>query len=169
MARSVVAEKTRFPAQLPLPTSPAMTHVFSSRSTALARFTVGSAGLALTATLLFPARFTSAQMVPVRSDALLLAQNNNDPNRGHFSLAVMQAQPSYPNLIARVSLLTKRPDAFLQERFIGDFRYRMNQRAQFIRGLNPGNRIVVRLFTPQNQLIGYSEVELLPTFASINL
>ncbi|NJL20524.1 MAG: hypothetical protein HC895_06475 [Leptolyngbyaceae cyanobacterium SM1_3_5] len=93
----------------------------------------------------------------------------NDPNRGHFSLAIMQAQPSYPHVIARVSLLTKRPDAFLQERFIGDFRYRMNQRAQFIRGLNPGDRVVIRLFTPQNQLIGYTEAELLPTFASINL
>jgi len=102
-----------------------------------------------------------------RSSDLLLAQT--DPNRGHFSLAVLQAQPTYPEVIARISLLTQRPNAFLQERLIGDFRYRINQRAQFIRGLNPGDRIVVRLFTPQNQLVGYTEVELLPMFASVSL
>lgn len=127
-----------------------------------------TAAIALAAvSLLAPAQMSVAQILSAESEVVLLAQN--DPNRGHFSLAIMQAQPSYPNIIARVSLLTKRPDAFLQERFIGDFRYRINQRAQFIRGLNPGDRVVIRLFTPQNQLIGYTEAELLPNFASINL
>ncbi|MBD2091050.1 hypothetical protein H6F67_14445 [Microcoleus sp. FACHB-1515] len=135
-----------------------MNHEFFRRSAALAL---------VAASLLAPAQMTAAQTASAESDAVLMAQS--DPNRGHFSLAIMQAQPSYPNLIARVSLLTKRPDAFLQERFIGDFRYRMNQQAQFIRGLNPGDRVVIRLFTPQNQLIGYTEAELLPNFASINL
>lgn len=135
-----------------------MNHVFFRRSAAIAL---------VAASLLAPAQVTIAQSLAASSDPVLLAQN--DPNRGHFSLAVMQAQPSYPNVIARVSLLTQRPDAFLQERFIGDFRYRLNQRAQFIRGLNSGDRVVIRLFTPQNQLIGYTEAELLPSFASINL
>ncbi len=95
--------------------------------------------------------------------------NQLNPHRGHFSLAVLQSQTTLSDVIARVSIKPKRPTNFLQERLIGDFRYRMNQRAQFIRGLNPGDRVIVRLFDTQNRFLGYSEFELLDDNASVNL
>ncbi len=92
-----------------------------------------------------------------------------DPHRGHFSLAINQRQVTLSEVIARVSIMSKRPDGYLNERLVGDFRYRMNQRAKFLRGANPGDRIIVRLFTTQRQLIGYSAFELLPDNAAVNL
>ncbi|MBD2071261.1 hypothetical protein H6F93_27735 [Leptolyngbya sp. FACHB-671] len=113
---------------------------------------------------------TSTQTsVPVTVTGAGQPNNTLNPLRGHFSLAVLQSQPTFDNVIVRVSLKAQRPNAFLQERFVGDFRYRINQRARFIRGLNPGDRVVVRLFTSQNVLIGYSEFELLDDNAAVNL
>ena len=90
-------------------------------------------------------------------------------NPGHFSLAIRQSHVTYPDVIARISLKPKRGDRFLEERCIGDFRYRMNERATFIQGLEAGDRVAVRLFSPQHRLIGYSEFELLSNFAAVNL
>lgn len=112
---------------------------------------------------------TTQTSVPVTLPGVGQPNNTLNPLRGHFSLAVLQSQPTLENVIVRVSLKAQRPNAFLQERFVGDFRYRINQRAKFIRGLNPGDRVVVRLFTPQNVLIGYSEFELLDDNAAVNL
>jgi hypothetical protein len=112
------------------------------------------------------------QPIPVNSTIGTRTDLSTDPlkpHRGHFSLAIRQPQVTLPNVIARVTLRPKRADAYLQERFIGDFRYRMNQQARFIRGVNPGDRVVVRLFTPQNVLIGYSEFELLDDNAAVAL
>ncbi len=92
-----------------------------------------------------------------------------DPHRGHFSLAVSQRQVTLSTVIARVSLLPVRPEGYLKEKLIGDFRFNMNQRVRFIRGLNPGDRVVVRLFTPQKQLIGYSTFELMRSHVAVNL
>ncbi|MCS6812731.1 MAG: hypothetical protein NZ772_04055 [Cyanobacteria bacterium] len=99
----------------------------------------------------------------------VLPNGSLDPHRGHFSLAINQRQVTLPEVIARVSIMAKRPDGYLNERFIGDFRYKMNQRAKFIRGVNPGDRVIVRLFTTQQQLIGYSAFELLPDNAAVHL
>jgi hypothetical protein len=92
-----------------------------------------------------------------------------DPHRGHFSLAVSQRQVTLSTVIARVSLLPIRPEGYLKEKLVGDFRFNMNQRVRFIRGLNPGDRIVVRLFTPQKQLIGYSTFEVMRSHVAANL
>jgi hypothetical protein len=100
-------------------------------------------------------------------DGVELSKKN--PHRGHFSLAILQNQPRLSQVIARISLKSKSQKKFIKERFIGDYRFNINQRATFIRGLNPGDRIVVRLFDLQNRPLGYSEVQLLKDFSSISL
>jgi S-layer homology domain len=86
-----------------------------------------------------------------------------------FSLAIRQPSGTLSEVIARVSLKAKRNDGYAPERLIGDYRYRLNQRATFRRGMNPGDRIVVRLYDFQNRLIGYSEFEILLANAAVNL
>jgi hypothetical protein len=88
---------------------------------------------------------------------------------GNFSLAILQSQVTYPEVIARLSVKSRTRRGYREERLLGDFRYRMNQRAQFMRGLRRGDRVVVRLYTPQNQFIGYSEFELLSDFTAVSL
>ncbi len=100
-------------------------------------------------------------------DGLALSRKN--PHRGHFSLAVLQSPDRLSQVIARVSLKSKRSNGFLQERFVGDYRFTVNQRATFIRSLNPGDRLVVRLFDLQNRPLGYTEVQLLKDFSTISL
>jgi hypothetical protein len=100
-------------------------------------------------------------------DGVELSKKN--PHRGHFSLAVLQNQPRLSQVITRLSIRSKRSDGFLKERFIGDYRFNINQRATFIRGLNPGDRLIVRLFDLNNRPLGYSEVQLLKNFSTISL
>ncbi len=100
-------------------------------------------------------------------DGVELSKKN--PHRGHFSLAVLQNQPRLSQVIARISLRSKSQKKFIKERFVGDYRFNINQRATFIRGLNPGDRLVVRLFDLQNRPLGYSEVQLLKDFSTISL
>lgn len=95
---------------------------------------------------------------PLRTAAATLL----NPNRGHFTLAVQQDRPKLREVIARVSLVSRRGNGYLPERFVGDFLMPINRPVQFIRGLNPEDRVVVRIFDPQGQrLLGYSELELL--------
>jgi hypothetical protein len=103
----------------------------------------------------------------VDKDGVELSKKN--PHRGHFSLAVLQSQPRLSQVIARISLKSKSQKKFIKERFIGDYRFNINQRATFIRGLNSGDRLVVRLFDLQNRPLGYTEVQLLKDFSDINL
>jgi hypothetical protein len=94
------------------------------------------------------------------------------PHRGHFSLAIRQDRPSSDFVIARVTLKSRRANGFLEERFVGDYLYPINSRAGFIRGLNPDDRVAVRIFTADEKspkLIGYSEFELLPEYAAVSL
>ena len=86
-----------------------------------------------------------------------------------FSLAIRQPSGTLSEVIARVSLKSRRNGGYGPERFIGDYRYRLNQRATFRRGMSPGDRVVVRLYDFQNRLIGYSEFEVLLANAAVNL
>ena len=100
--------------------------------------------------------------------------SNKNPHRGHFSLGILQAQPLQSQsrlsaVVARLSIKSKRPKGFIEERFVGDYQFAINQRATFIRGLNAGDRLIVRLFDLQNRPLGYSEVQLLKDFANISL
>jgi hypothetical protein len=92
-----------------------------------------------------------------------------NPLRGHFSLAILQDRPQLSQVIARITLKSRRANGFLAERFAGDYLYPINRKAQFAKGLNPSDRIVVRLFTPQDRLIGYSEFELLDDNAAVSI
>jgi hypothetical protein len=91
--------------------------------------------------------------------------------QSRFSLAILQQQITIPNVIARISLKPKHSDGYLPEQFVGDFRYSLTkkQKTKFIKGLYVGDRVVVRLFTPQNQFIGYSEFELLSSSSAVSL
>jgi len=95
--------------------------------------------------------------------------SNKNPHRGHFSLGILQSQPKLSAVVARLSIKSKRSKGFLEERFVGDYRFAINQRATFIRGLQAGDRLIVRLFDLQNRPLGYSEVQLLKNFANISL
>ncbi|UBF28907.1 hypothetical protein K9N68_14325 [Kovacikia minuta CCNUW1] len=75
-------------------------------------------------------------------------------------------------MIARISLKPRRTQGFLAEELIGDFRYKLKgkkHRAKFIKGLYAGDRVIVRLFTPDNRFIGYSEFELLSSNTAVTL
>ena len=81
----------------------------------------------------------------------------------------MQSQSRLSAVVARLSIKSKRPKGFIEERFVGDYQFAINQRATFIRGLNAGDRLIVRLFDLQNRPLGYSEVQLLKDFANVSL
>ncbi|MBD2102447.1 hypothetical protein [Leptolyngbya sp. FACHB-261] len=97
-------------------------------------------------------------------------RNNVLPvHRGHFSLAVLQKQPTLSQAIARVSLKSLRSNGYLSERYIGDFRFNPNERARFVQGINPGDRVVVRLFDTAGRFLGLSEFETLSDNAAVTL
>ncbi|PZO43857.1 MAG: hypothetical protein DCF19_04310 [Pseudanabaena frigida] len=105
-----------------------------------------------------------------RRDQEGVEMSKKNPHRGHFRLAVLQSQPRFSEVIARISIKSKSSKKFIKERFIGDYRFPVNQRANFIgAGVNPGDRIIVRLFDLQNRPLGYSEFQLLKNFANVNL
>ncbi|NET47953.1 MAG: hypothetical protein F6K09_04335 [Merismopedia sp. SIO2A8] len=112
---------------------------------------------------------TSTQTLEPLLDTVGTPNNQLSPHRGHFSLGILQSVNTLSDVIARVSLKAKRPESYLGERLIGDFQYSINQRSQFIRGLNPGDRVVVRLFDTAGEFLGYSEFELLDENAAVNL
>ncbi len=87
----------------------------------------------------------------------------------NFTLAIRQPSGRSPGVIARVSLKAKKGQSYAQEQFVGDFKYRINKRANFGGGVKAGDRIAVRLYNLQNKLIGYSEFEVLPEKTAVNL
>ncbi|WP_427160313.1 S-layer homology domain-containing protein [Aliinostoc sp. HNIBRCY26] len=86
-----------------------------------------------------------------------------------FSLAILQPSGNFSDVIARVSYKAKRHKGFLPERFLGDFKYKLNRKAKFAKGLKAGDRVVVRLYDLQKRFIGYSEFELSSDHTAVNL
>ncbi|MEH1869502.1 MAG: S-layer homology domain-containing protein [Nostoc sp.] len=86
-----------------------------------------------------------------------------------FSLAIWQPANTFSEVIARVSVKSKSDNNYLQERFVGDYKYKIKQRVKFVKGLKASDRIVVRLYDIQNRFIGYSEFECLPANTTVNL
>ncbi len=113
-----------------------------------------------------PINTYSVDTLPVTEPDKSNAQNSQ---RAHFNLAVLQSRPLLSRVVVRVSLKSKSENGYLGERFIGDFLYTVNQRVKFVRGSNPGDRVVVRLIDLQNRLIGYTEFELLAENAAVSL
>jgi len=87
---------------------------------------------------------------------------------GEFSLAVWQPASNLSEVVARISIMSK-DSGYSGEQLIGDYRYQVNQRARFVGGVNPGDRIVVRLYNYQNRLVGFTEFEVLPQNTSANI
>jgi len=91
------------------------------------------------------------------------------PNRGNFILTIKQDKPQLKEVIARISWQRKQRNIYLPERFVGDFVFPINQKAQFIRGISPFDRLSVRLFDRQNRFLGYTEFEGLDDNASVSI
>ncbi len=86
-----------------------------------------------------------------------------------FSLAIWESSGNLSEVIARVSVKSKQNNNFLKERFLGDYKYKIKQKAKFVKGLKASDRIVVRLYDLQNRFIGYSEFECLSANTAVNL
>ncbi|MFN6462276.1 MAG: S-layer homology domain-containing protein [Nostoc sp. DedVER02] len=86
-----------------------------------------------------------------------------------FSLAIWQPANNFSEVIARISVKSKGDKGYLQERFLGDYKYKIKQKAKFVKGLKASDRIVVRLYDIQNRFIGYSEFECLSANTTVNL
>ncbi|MFB2969736.1 S-layer homology domain-containing protein [Aerosakkonema sp. BLCC-F183] len=115
-----------------------------------------------------PQQTTAVATSPRRTTPPPPRQNGTE-NRSGFSLMIRQPSETLPNPIARVSLKSKNGNNYAPERLIGDYRYRLDRRAQFRGGMNAGDRIVVRLYDNENRSIGYSEFEVLSENAAVNL
>ncbi|MEJ6484294.1 S-layer homology domain-containing protein [Nostoc punctiforme UO1] len=86
-----------------------------------------------------------------------------------FSLAIWEPSGNLSELIARISVKSKGGKGYLKERFLGDYKYKIKQKAKFAKGLKASDRIVVRLYDVQNRFIGYSEFECLSANTTVNL
>ncbi len=149
----------------------------SEQITKLERSLVYNTIAQTTTTQLVSTRTTTTQNQSQNVQVVQTANNTQSINRGNFSLYVVQQQPTLPYVIARVSLRAKRSQGYLRERFVGDYRYKIKdkgkgkkyKKAKFIRGLNPGDIVTVRLFDHRNVFIGYSQFELLSENCVVNL
>jgi S-layer homology domain len=90
-------------------------------------------------------------------------------NQPGFTLGIWQPSGTISEVTARVSIKAKRSKGYAKERFVGDYRYKINQKAKFVKGLKSGDRIVVRLYDTQNRFVGYSEFECLSAHTAVNL
>lgn len=86
-----------------------------------------------------------------------------------FSLAIWQPSGNFSEVIARISVKSKSGQGYLKEQFLGDYKYKIKQKAKFVKGLKASDRIVVRLYDVQNRFIGYSEFECLPANTTVHL
>ncbi|MCS6960579.1 MAG: hypothetical protein RMK91_11090 [Pseudanabaenaceae cyanobacterium SKYGB_i_bin29] len=90
-------------------------------------------------------------------------------NRGNFILSIRQNNPQLKEVIVRIAWQRKRNNVYMPERFVGDFVFPINQRAKFIRGIEPFERITIRLFDPENRFLGYTEFEGLDDNAAVSV
>ncbi len=111
------------------------------------------------------AQTTSSQLIAQQ----ISGQSAIGVSQGSFSLAIAQKKAKSSKVVARVSVRSRTSQGFASERFLGDFRYKVNKKAKFMKGLKSGDRVIVRLFDQENQFIGYSEFELLSENAAVTL
>ncbi|MEM7769586.1 MAG: hypothetical protein AAF327_03635 [Cyanobacteria bacterium P01_A01_bin.37] len=84
-------------------------------------------------------------------------------------LRIVQGQHSATPVIARLSLQQRASNQLQSEQFIGDFQTDVDQSIQLVDGLTPGDRLIVRLFDLEQQLIGYSAIEVQAQATDITL
>ncbi len=115
----------------------------------------------------------TTQLVAWRSDdeaRNYINASNQQEHRG-FHLTIAQKSRSNQKVTARVSLKSRISQGYQAEQLIGDFKYKLKDqsKAKFIKGVKAGDRVVVRLFSEENQFIGYSEVEILAQQTAVTL
>jgi hypothetical protein len=86
-----------------------------------------------------------------------------------FSLYIWQPGGTITEVIARISIKAKYGEKYHKERFLGDYKYKIKQKAKFVNGFKLGDRIVVRLYDTKNRFIGYTEFACLPDHTAVNL
>ena len=86
-----------------------------------------------------------------------------------FTLYIWQPGGTIKEVIARISIKSKYGNKYRQERFLGDYKYKIKQKAKFVKGFKLCDRIVVRLYDNTNRFIGYSEFVCLPENTAVNL
>ncbi|MEI6443117.1 MAG: S-layer homology domain-containing protein [Nostocales cyanobacterium ELA583] len=86
-----------------------------------------------------------------------------------FTLYIWQPGGTIKEVIARISIKSKYGNKYRQERFLGDYKYKIKQKAKFVKGFKLGDRIVIRLYDTKNRFIGYSEFVCLPENTAVNL
>ena len=112
---------------------------------------------------------------------LLLAQSDGEAvtipvtsnlvpeKKSAFTLYIWQPGGTIKEVIARISIKSKYGNKYRQERFLGDYKYKIKQKAKFVKGFKLGDRIVIRLYDTNNRFIGYSEFVCLPENTAVNL
>jgi hypothetical protein len=70
-------------------------------------------------------------------------------------LAIWQPSGNFSEVIARISVKSKRGKSYAKERFVGDYKYQIKQKKKFVNGIKAGDRLVVRLYDTENRFIGY--------------
>jgi hypothetical protein len=118
-------------------------------------------------------QFSKKQVLADKSDGkavgVTVATNSSPERKPAFTLYIWQPGATISEVTARISIKSKYGDKYRQERFLGDYRYRMKQKANFVKGFKSGDIIVVRLYDTTNRLIGYSEFVILPENTAVNL
>ncbi|BAY25722.1 S-layer domain-containing protein [Calothrix sp. NIES-2100] len=104
-----------------------------------------------------------------RRNQVTSSSNSVKGKATNFTLAILQPAGNFSEVITRVSVKGKRGKGYLKERFLGDYKYKIKQKAKFVKGLRAGDRVVVRLYDTQNRFIGYSEFECLTANTAVNL
>lgn len=118
------------------------------------------------------AQTQTTQLVAWRSeDATTYINTSNQREHRGFHLTIAQKSRSNQKVTARVSLKSQTSQGYQGEQLIGDFKYKLKEqsKAKFIKGVKAGDRVVVRLFSEENQFIGYSEFEVLAQRTAVTL
>ena len=94
------------------------------------------------------------QAVIPRSTQVVAASTTVAANskKAGLTLTILQPSGSFSDVIARVSVKNKRGKKYHKERFWGDYKYKIKQKAKFVKGLKAGDRMVVRLYDTQKPL-----------------
>jgi hypothetical protein len=98
-----------------------------------------------------------------------VATSSSPERKPAFTLYIWQPGGTISEVTARISIKSKYGNKYRQERFLGDYRYRMKQKANFVKGFKSEDLIVVRLYDTTNRLIGYSEFAILPENTAVNI
>ncbi|WP_353930390.1 S-layer homology domain-containing protein [Okeanomitos corallinicola TIOX110] len=86
-----------------------------------------------------------------------------------FTMYIWQPGGTVSEVIARISIKAKNGETYHKERFLGDYKYKIKQKAKFVNGFKLGDRIVVRLYDTNNKFIGYTEFACLPDHTAVNV